>query len=203
MADITRLCGDTKFLFKCWKIFYEWAQRTSEIFFQLSKRNFVSKSGHSMFYSLFKHHWNTKLFHFLHFFFCERRDLLCSHSNRDISRVKMTCYFQMWRYHVFARKITGYFIGVYKINNSINSFHCYARLQSPVIRYFKLQYIFTTIRKMWLPVKVDLSIFSLVDDFKQARFSTRKIRKFSFVITFHRLTTRTTNAWRYTVERTT
>ena len=26
-----------------------------------------------------------------------------------------TCYFQMWRYHVFARKLTWYFIGVYII----------------------------------------------------------------------------------------
>ena len=89
------------------------------------------------------------------------------------------------------------------INNSINRIHSYARLQSPVIRYFKLQYIFTAIRKIWLPLKADLSIFSLVDGFKQARFSIRKIRNFSFTITFHRLATRTTNAWRYTAERTT
>ena len=27
------------------------------------------------------------------FFFCERRDLLCSHSNGDISRVKITCLY--------------------------------------------------------------------------------------------------------------
>ena len=34
--------------------------------------------------------------------YCERRDLLCSHSNSDISRVKTTCYFLTWRYHVFV-----------------------------------------------------------------------------------------------------
>ena len=41
-------------------------------------------------------------------FWCERRDLLC----------KITCYFHMWRYQVFARKLTWYFIGVYIINSS-------------------------------------------------------------------------------------
>ena len=32
------------------------------------------------------------------------------------SRVKITCYFHMWRYQVFAWKLTLYFIGVYIIN---------------------------------------------------------------------------------------
>ena len=35
--------------------------------------------------------------------------------------VKIRCYFHMWRYQVFARKLTWYFIGVYIIN-CINSF---------------------------------------------------------------------------------
>ena len=48
--DITWLRGDTKFLFDCWKIFHEWAQQTSEIFFQHEKRNFVSPRCHVMFY---------------------------------------------------------------------------------------------------------------------------------------------------------
>ena len=39
----------------------------------------------------------------------------CSHSNGDISRVKITCYFYMWRYHVFTKKFTWYFIGIYII----------------------------------------------------------------------------------------
>ena len=37
------------------------------------------------------------------------------------SHVKITCYFHMWRYHVFARKLTWYFIGVYIIRSFINS----------------------------------------------------------------------------------
>ena len=64
IEDITWPRGDTKFLFECWKIFHEWAQRTSEIFFQHEKRNFVSPSGHVMFYLLYKHQWTTKPFHF-------------------------------------------------------------------------------------------------------------------------------------------
>ena len=38
--------------------------RTSEIFFQHKKRNFLSPSGHVIFYLLYKHQWNTKPFHF-------------------------------------------------------------------------------------------------------------------------------------------
>ena len=36
---------------------------TREIFFQHEKRNFVSPSGHVMFYLLYKHQWNAKLFY--------------------------------------------------------------------------------------------------------------------------------------------
>ena len=64
VEDITWPRGDTKFLFSCWKIFHEWAQRTTEIFFQHEKRNFVSSSGLVMFYLLYKHQWNTKQFLF-------------------------------------------------------------------------------------------------------------------------------------------
>ena len=56
-----------------------------EIFFQHEKRNFVSPSGHVMFCLLYKHLLNTKPFHFiLIVFWCERRDILRSHSNGDI-----------------------------------------------------------------------------------------------------------------------
>ena len=43
-------------------------------------------------------------------FSLERRNLLCSHSNSDISLVKITCYFHMSRYHVFERKLTWFSI---------------------------------------------------------------------------------------------
>ena len=50
IEDITWPRGDTKFLFECRKIFHEWAQGTSEIFFQHEK----------IFYLLYKHQWNTR-----------------------------------------------------------------------------------------------------------------------------------------------
>ena len=44
IEDITWPHGDTKFLFECWKIFHEWAQRTSEIFFSTREEKFrISK----------------------------------------------------------------------------------------------------------------------------------------------------------------
>ena len=78
IENITWPRGDTKFLFECWKIFHKWAQRTSEIFFQHEKKNFLSPSGHVMFYLLYKHHFTLIVF------WCERRDLLCIHSKGDI-----------------------------------------------------------------------------------------------------------------------
>ena len=73
IEDITWLCGDTKFPFECWKIVHEWAQLTSEIFFQQEKRNFVSPSGHEI-----PNHFTLIVFG------CERRNLLCSHSKGHI-----------------------------------------------------------------------------------------------------------------------
>ena len=64
VEDITWPRGDTKFLFKCWKIFHEWVQRTNEIFFQQEKRNVISPSDHVMFFLLhIKRQWNTKQFY--------------------------------------------------------------------------------------------------------------------------------------------
>ena len=43
------------------------------------------------------------------------------------SDVKITCYFHVWRYHVFAQKLTWYFIGVYIINYNSDYYNniCY------------------------------------------------------------------------------
>ena len=71
-----------------------------EIFFQHEKRNFVSPSGHVMFFLLYI--TNEIPNHFtLIVFWCERRDLLGSHSKGDIftcednmlfSRVKISSF---------------------------------------------------------------------------------------------------------------
>ena len=85
-----------KLLFECWKIFHEWKQRTSEICFQHEKRNLVSPSGHVMFYLLYKHQDEMQNHFTLIVFWCERRDLLWSHSNGNI----FTCEDNMLFSHV-------------------------------------------------------------------------------------------------------
>ena len=40
---------------------------------------------------------------------------LCKHSNRNLFML-IACYFHVWRYHVYVRKLTWYFTGVYIIN---------------------------------------------------------------------------------------
>ena len=50
------------------------------------------------------------------FFSCERRDLLCSHSNGDIFTYENNRLFS----RVNARKLTWYFIGVYIINRILD-----------------------------------------------------------------------------------
>ena len=45
--------------------------------------NFVSPSGHVMFYLLYKHQRNTKAFHFNQYY-TKRHDLLCNHGNGDL-----------------------------------------------------------------------------------------------------------------------
>ena len=48
-------------------------------------------------------------------FWCERPDLLCSHSNGDVFICEDNILFS----HVFARKLTWYFIDVYIIKKVI------------------------------------------------------------------------------------
>ena len=43
-----------------------------------------------------------------------------------LATVKVICYFHMWRYHVFAQKLTWYFIGVYMIRENKQWF-CYKK----------------------------------------------------------------------------
>ena len=92
IEDITWPRGDTKFLFECWKIFHEWAQRTIEINTNEIPNHFI-----------------------LIVFWCERRDLLCSHSKGDIYTCEDNMLFSRVKISRFARKLTWYFIAVYII----------------------------------------------------------------------------------------
>ena len=100
IEDITWLRRDTKFLFECWKIFHEWAQRTSEIFstreekFRICKRPCNCSIYYININEIPNHFTETVLS-------CKRCNLLCSHSNGDIftcennmlfSHVKISCF---------------------------------------------------------------------------------------------------------------
>ena len=73
------------------------------IFFQHEKRNFISSSGHVMFYLLYKHQWTTKPFHFNSFFGVKGAIYFVVTATVIFSHVKVTCYFHMWRYQVLAK----------------------------------------------------------------------------------------------------
>ena len=103
-------------------------------YFQHEKRNSVSPSGHAMFYLLYKHQWNTKPFYWNSFFPAKGAIYYVAIATVIFSHVKITCYFHVWRYHVFARKLIWYFIGVYIIKHvifmcvKISCFHSQAYL---------------------------------------------------------------------------
>ena len=84
-------------------------------YFQHKKRNFVPSSSHVMFYLLYKHQWNTIPFHWNSSFPAKGAIYYVAIATLIFSHVKVTCYFHVWRYHVFARKLTWYFIGVQKL----------------------------------------------------------------------------------------
>ena len=78
----------------------------------------MSPSGHVMFYLLYKHQWNTEPFHFK-FFGVKGVIYHVAIAMVIFSHVKITCYFHMWRYQVFAWKLCWYFIDVYIIKSII------------------------------------------------------------------------------------
>ena len=83
IEDITWTCGDTKYGVTC-----ECSERMK--IFEHKNRNFVSASGHIMFYLSCRHQWNSKPFQ-PNFLFLERRlfgNLSCSHSQGDL----FTCF---------------------------------------------------------------------------------------------------------------
>ena len=77
---------------------YEISFRVLINIFQHEKRNFVSPSGHVIFYLLYKHQWNTTSFHERH---RKVRFSYVTIATVIFSRVKITCYIHVWRYHVF------------------------------------------------------------------------------------------------------
>ena len=96
IEDITWPCRDRKCLFECWKIFHEWAQWTSEIYFSIQDEIYVSPSG-CVICSIYYINTNEIPNHFTWIvFWYERGDLFRSHSNGDI----FTCEDNMLFSHV-------------------------------------------------------------------------------------------------------
>ena len=129
-------------------------------YFQHEKRNFVSPSGHVMFYFLYKH----QTISMKQFFPAKGAIYYVAIATVIFSHVKITSYFHVWRYHVFARKLTWYFIGVYIIKgtkfhpaqyrrNSITKNCCSSRLYSGRIKSSTLKTLITLF-KLALALKV-------------------------------------------------
>ena len=79
------------------------------------------------------------------------------------SHVKITCYFHMWRYHVFARKLTWYFIGIYIIIHVIslklfyaNGFQRHDRVSNSIS--VKSYHLFDAkLKNRWIPRFLDFA----------------------------------------------
>ena len=67
-----------------------WPRGERVKYFQHEKKNFVPPSDHIVFYLLYKY----QTISLLQCFCCERRDLLCSHSNGDLFTARV-CYFHV------------------------------------------------------------------------------------------------------------
>ena len=91
---------------------YEISSRVEKYFTSERERTSeVCPSVHVMFCLLYKHQWTTKPFHFNSFFGMKGAIYYVVIATVIYSHVNITCYFHMWRYEVFARKLTWYFIG--------------------------------------------------------------------------------------------
>ena len=120
--DITWLRRDMIFLFGCWKIFQEWAQRTSEIFLSTQEEKFrISKLPCNILF-IIQTPVKYQTILLKRFFGVKGAVYYEAIAMVIFSHVKITCYFHMWRYQVFGRKLTWYFIGVYIIKMFSPSF---------------------------------------------------------------------------------
>ena len=102
---------------------------------QNEKRNFLSPSGHVMFYSLYRHQWNIKPFH-LHVP-CERRPSLSNYSHDDLfAHVTITSLFFTSENIAFARNLAWYNKGWRDLSSSECNFST-KLMFSKIIQYLK------------------------------------------------------------------
>jgi len=101
IGDITCPCVDMNFIFECSTRYLTRSQRSLVRYRVDHERiKFISISEYVIFCWLYKHQWNTKSACF------QRRDLLRNHNDGDLLRVKITCCLHVWKYEVFAGKLT-------------------------------------------------------------------------------------------------
>ena len=96
------------FIFEC-STRYLTSERSERVRYRVEHERikFISTSGYVIFFLLYKHRINS----------CEKGAIYYVAITRVISsRVKITYYLHVWRYEVFAGKLTWYFTGVYIIN---------------------------------------------------------------------------------------
>ena len=115
-----------KFLFSCWKIFHEWVQRTSEIFSAREEKFRISKRPCNVLFII----WTPMKYQTIslkQLYPTKGAIYYVAIATVIFSDVKITCYFHVWRYHVFTQKLTWYFIGVYIINYNSDYYNniCY------------------------------------------------------------------------------
>ena len=107
IEDITWPRVDMNFIFEC-STWYLTSECSEWVRYRVEheKIKFISTTGHVIFCLLYKHWINS----------CEKGAIYYVTITMVISsRVKITCYLHLWRYEVFAGKLTWYFTGVYII----------------------------------------------------------------------------------------
>ena len=113
IEDITWPRVDMNFIFEC-STRYLTSERSERVRYRVEHERikFISTSGHVIFCLLYKHRINS----------CEKGAIYYVAITRVISsRVKITYYLHVWRYEVFAGKLTWYFTGVYIIKPLLTS----------------------------------------------------------------------------------
>ena len=143
------------FLFSCWAISSSTSSFDTSINLDLESSSIGSRifrfqwDKSSAILKLHQNYWQRRCW--------ERHDLLTI-TMLIFLRVKITCYLHVWRYHVFARKLTWYFIGVYIIMFKV----CYS-FSSQLIVYSKCignTLVFNLFLSSWEPAWI-LTVLNL------------------------------------------
>ena len=133
------------FIFEC-STRYLTSERSERVRYWVEHKRikFISTSGHVIFCLLYKHRINS----------CEKGVIYYVAITRVISsRVKITYYLHVWRYEVFAGKLTWYFTGVYIIKGNRKEI---TKKEAITSKKFEINLLFRQRLKslvLWSPLK--------------------------------------------------